>query len=564
MPFVNKDVYGSTLHSHVHKGPNQAGNKSLISYRIDKGIPGYTGFIPTPAAVPIPIKFVERTGKPADASTQERLTTKTAGSGKDTEYTDRFNKVPSDTRVTEKTGGGYALHARSTTPLSVIAPALFIATTTYRAEVMNGSDLAKEQLNAVNGLSNTLCVYESARRVNTANRAAGIDPISLRGRNGRVQTVNDLKRQKEMMTTAAAAAAPFGIPEDVVAKIKGIPAADQMSAGVGGAGGGWTASNTKIKNETLDASKGSWASPLGSSSPAVRQQASTVLSAANELVGYQTSYNSMNNRAQRVMDGALRRSLSASAGNAKGAISNASLTGGSDGALLDFQQPRFATLPRVMAPTMYGNRTTNQIDYGEESSDPMSRQAATADAMTKMSTTTDLASGTSRVSKAIPGFAGHIASSPYANDVVRKHSQYAVPRASVKESMILHDLHQYPRGRVPGYTGFKPMANANIQSVQPANLPSTATTKGEADIRTTGYGIPVRESTHSHHNNSQAGIMSFFSGSTIGTESISDNGLFNAQVFYNQVRPLEALPKVQRPSKLTVYGAGFKDSNSLV
>lgn len=41
-----------------HKGPGQGGNKSLVSYRVGYGIPGYTGYIPTVDAVPVPSKEV--------------------------------------------------------------------------------------------------------------------------------------------------------------------------------------------------------------------------------------------------------------------------------------------------------------------------------------------------------------------------------------------------------------------------------------------------------------------------------------------------------------------------
>mmetsp|Transcript_20716 Transcript_20716/g.53441 ORF Transcript_20716/g.53441 Transcript_20716/m.53441 type:complete len:448 (-) Transcript_20716:550-1893(-) len=39
-----------------HKGPGQGGNKSMVSFRVGYGIPGYTGYIPTVDAVPIPSK----------------------------------------------------------------------------------------------------------------------------------------------------------------------------------------------------------------------------------------------------------------------------------------------------------------------------------------------------------------------------------------------------------------------------------------------------------------------------------------------------------------------------
>lgn len=53
----------STLHDRTHKGNRQAGNKSLLSFRADVGIPGYTGFIPIVNCVRVPGKNAEHTGK---------------------------------------------------------------------------------------------------------------------------------------------------------------------------------------------------------------------------------------------------------------------------------------------------------------------------------------------------------------------------------------------------------------------------------------------------------------------------------------------------------------------
>uniref|UniRef100_A0A7S0VGR9 Uncharacterized protein n=1 Tax=Hemiselmis tepida TaxID=464990 RepID=A0A7S0VGR9_9CRYP len=41
---------------HHHKGPRQAGNKSLLSFRAGHGITGYVGFIPSTESIPIPHK----------------------------------------------------------------------------------------------------------------------------------------------------------------------------------------------------------------------------------------------------------------------------------------------------------------------------------------------------------------------------------------------------------------------------------------------------------------------------------------------------------------------------
>jgi hypothetical protein len=45
----------------------QAGNKSLLGYRSDIGVPGYTGYCPTHLAISVPIKGFEHTGRPVDS-----------------------------------------------------------------------------------------------------------------------------------------------------------------------------------------------------------------------------------------------------------------------------------------------------------------------------------------------------------------------------------------------------------------------------------------------------------------------------------------------------------------
>ena len=127
MPMPKMDVFNSTMHDRVDKGPNsvgttsppglwpmridatqqpttrwaaraaaeqaacsaggcvQAGNKSLLSYRADKGVPGYTGYIPGPASIGLVVKGFEHTGRPADAATHERLAKQAADPKRDTQ-----------------------------------------------------------------------------------------------------------------------------------------------------------------------------------------------------------------------------------------------------------------------------------------------------------------------------------------------------------------------------------------------------------------------------------------------------------------------------------------------
>lgn len=46
----------------------QAGNKSLLAFRSDIGVPGYTGFNPGCTSIPLQPKGFEHTGKPVDSA----------------------------------------------------------------------------------------------------------------------------------------------------------------------------------------------------------------------------------------------------------------------------------------------------------------------------------------------------------------------------------------------------------------------------------------------------------------------------------------------------------------
>lgn len=59
--------------------------------------------------------------------------------------------------------------------------------------------------------------------------------------------------------------------------------------------------------------------------------------------------------------------------------------------------------------------------------------------------------------------------------------------------------------------------------------------------------------------------MTFFNGSMVGTEFVSDNGLFNAQVYYKHAKSQGTLGiKTAKPSAVTHYGATFRAAASMV
>lgn len=63
----------------------QAGNKSLLTYRPDLGVPGYTGYISSTGSIVLPVKPMDHTGRPATSAANAALVTKTTDTKKHTE-----------------------------------------------------------------------------------------------------------------------------------------------------------------------------------------------------------------------------------------------------------------------------------------------------------------------------------------------------------------------------------------------------------------------------------------------------------------------------------------------
>ncbi|KAG2444080.1 hypothetical protein HYH02_009022 [Chlamydomonas schloesseri] len=479
----------------VHKGPNQAGNKGLLTYNNTVGIPGYTGFMPSTNALALPVKGFEHTGRPAATTEVEKLTVKTVDPRKNTQYADDYHKKPADTKAFSKTGGGYWISQRVLPPHTA-----FTATTTYRAETLNAENNTAAILDRSQGLANTLVGYEAARQAGEARRSISADP--------RIRAENTAR----------------GIGTQTVL---GRP-------GSGGA-----------------------ASILATAAPASPQAASSVMVSSlrrpptiptkfGELPGYQTTYGNMTDKMARTQ-------------------ADNELNGTGSFAPQNPGDPRFKTLPRVMNPGMGRNYSSYAAEYGSEGHDPMARQAPNKDTMTRISVTRDLAGGTTRNVSHIPRYTGHIPTTAYPTPEARAQGEAAEPRPDHKSQALTYTLDQYPRGRLPGYTGYKCQSPHNIDTSlrHTTKLPCHGTTSGDATLRGTQFGVPPQD--HGHYINSRAGLMTFFSNSVVGTEFVSDNGLFNAQVYYKEAKSQGVLGiKTGAPSKLTHYGAPFRAAASMV
>lgn len=91
--------------------------------------------------------------------------------------------------------------------------------------------------------------------------------------------------------------------------------------------------------------------------------------------------------------------------------------------------------------------------------------------------------------------------------------------------MMLYSLHQFPRTRLPGYTGYKPTEARNVTTFQPSQGAAPNTTYGFANQLRMKHGMPVQDRTNFLDSN--RGIMGFFSG---GGPFVSDNGKTESQV----------------------------------
>ncbi|KXZ43461.1 hypothetical protein GPECTOR_89g481 [Gonium pectorale] len=501
MPPQRVEVLGSTLFDHVHKGPNQAGNKSMLAYNNLVGIPGYTGYINGGACQPLPVKGFEHTGRPASTAATQQLTLNTVDPRKKSQYADDYLKGPADTQSPTKTGGGYWIPQRT---LPGAIP--FTATTTYRAEVLNGGETAAVQLDRTQDLACTIVNYEAARQAGEARRSISADP----------------------RTRAEAAARGLGT-QTVLRPGSGGSILDDARASRGAA---------------IAAAAEACASPQSSSNVMVSsfRRPATVPTPHGELPGYQTTYGALADRTARA---AVDRTLAGPPPPAP-------------------DDPRFKVLPRVMNPGMGRTYSTYGADYGGEGHDPMSRQAPDKTVMTRTATTRDLAPGTTRVVCHIPRYTGHIPASAYATPEAAAHGEAAEPRPDHKARSLPYQLDQYPRGRLPGYTGFKPQAPRNVENAQhTTTLPSKVTTTGDASLTALEGGTPAPD--REHHINSNAGLLTFFTNSHAGTEFVSDNGLANAHLYYAQAKSQGKLGiRTSQPSKLTVYGAPFRAAASMV
>ncbi|KAJ9534930.1 hypothetical protein QJQ45_029580 [Haematococcus lacustris] len=288
------------------------------------------------------------------------------------------------------------------------------------------------------------------------------------------------------------------------------------------------------------------------------QRPATCTTSRGELVGYQTSQGALF-VAQPLVGG------SASPGRAAQARLQQTSSGEVPASNVEM---RYKVMPHAMPPTMFGAASAYHADFGPDCTDPMKAKVSTRGALPI--TPRDHQPGArgrdrardeqpSRICRAHSGKQVSGDNGDGFNKLAQAQADAPDERQDQKIDMLLFNFDQYSRTRLPGYTGHKPQAARNITSTQPAQGPTTITTLGAANYTATKRGLPLMDRTH--HNNSKAGIMTFFD--TSGT-SVSDNGLANSQSYFRINHPEAAKLKFEHPIHNTHYGSKFVARNSLV
>jgi len=150
--------------------------------------------------------------------------------------------------------------------------------------------------------------------------------------------------------------------------------------------------------------------------------------------------------------------------------------------------------------------------------------------------------GTSQASRQIPGYGGFMPKSE-SNEHANSHGFGQDTRASLKETLF--DCY---RKVLPGYTGFQP---ASVHNVRTFDVP-LVTSYGSQNHSMVELDRPLKRP--------EAGgesliLKEMFQAPLEGRPS--DNGLTNAQTYYQLMRPYEGLPRIHYPSKTHMVGCKF-------
>jgi len=154
--------------------------------------------------------------------------------------------------------------------------------------------------------------------------------------------------------------------------------------------------------------------------------------------------------------------------------------------------------------------------------------------------------GTSKVTKAPPGYMGHVPHVLTNSPTAVHHGTRQIPRGSqrCKADTLFDSFNERPIG----YLGYAPTTVFNRRTWSPPSR----TTNGALDSAMIGMGHKLQQPAAGGES---AILKEFFAGPLAGRPS--DNGQFEAQVFYARVRPFEGAPRGHFPSKCHPAGRLF-------
>ena len=202
---------------HHHKGIGQSGNKSMLSFRNDIGVPGYTGYIPSSKGIILPIKgSTERSGFDGNDTKAEDLARETA-TLRDTMYKQHMKASPTSFCSDTRTGGGYWIQSARSSESS--KP--FVATSTYKAELQDGAEISRHVRDVSEHARPTICDQITAHRVGRAAQNHG----ELVDRLGYSTTYNTLTRtvKDSAPVPAGADAANAGVSSRGASRARVLP-----------------------------------------------------------------------------------------------------------------------------------------------------------------------------------------------------------------------------------------------------------------------------------------------------------------------------------------------------
>lgn len=158
--------------------------------------------------------------------------------------------------------------------------------------------------------------------------------------------------------------------------------------------------------------------------------------------------------------------------------------------------------------------------------------------------------GTSKITKIPPGYMGHIPHVLTNSPKAVEHGTQMNPRISqrCKEDTLFDSFNERPIG----YMGYAPTTVFNRRTW----TPQTRTTAGASDLAMVGMGHKLKKPEAAGES---AILSDFFAGPLDGRPS--DNGQFEAQVFYGRVRPFEGAPRPHWPSGTHPTGRKFMNAS---